>query len=283
MSTLRCALLILILQVHASSPEPVFAFNNGSLRMNETLLCSDEENEVITSDSIFRVMSVSKNFAMASALVVSEKSKKVLSNSSLVPLSLNTPVRLVLPGFQLPAKDWNDGGSEITLEMLASHTSGLQRESYSTGYNMIQNTGRADAATIGAAWAGVSVENVLEGLKKTNLMFAPGQRAAYSNAGIAVLGSAIASYYSNLVGSNSTWSDVVTQEILSPLNMTHSFLDAVPLDLIPYISVPGGENWADLVVGQGYDPAAGMWVSYPLNRYSLYHLLKCHFRAPPTT
>lgn len=57
------------------------------------------------------------------------------------------------------------------------------------------------------------------------------------------------------------WSEFVTQHILAPLNMTHSFLGAVPDGLIPDIGVPGGDNWADLVVGPGYDPAAGMWVS----------------------
>lgn len=42
--------------------------------------------------------------------------------------------------------------------------------------------------------------------------------------------------------------------------MTHSFLGAVPDRLVPDIGIPGGENFADLVVGLGYDPAAGMWV-----------------------
>jgi hypothetical protein len=34
----------------------------------------------------------------------------------------------------------------------------------------------------------------------------------------------------------------------------------VPDSLIPGITVPGGDNWADLVIGEGYNPAAGMWV-----------------------
>ena len=43
--------------------------------------------------------------------------------------------------------------------------------------------------------------------------------------------------------------------------MTHSFFGTVPQYLIPHLSIPGGKNWADLVVGEGYDPAAGMWSS----------------------
>ncbi|KAH9870224.1 hypothetical protein J1614_007147 [Plenodomus biglobosus] len=43
--------------------------------------------------------------------------------------------------------------------------------------------------------------------------------------------------------------------------MTRSFLGAIPQELIPDIGVPGGDHWADLVVGDGYAPAAGMWSS----------------------
>lgn len=50
------------------------------------------------------------------------------------------------------------------------------------------------------------------------------------------------------------------REILPSLNMTHSFFGPIPEALTPYTGVPGGSNWADLVVGLGYDPAAGMWV-----------------------
>jgi hypothetical protein len=53
---------------------------------------------------------------------------------------------------------------------------------------------------------------------------------------------------------------MAAEEILRPLNMTHSFFGPVPDTLIPSVTVPGGDNWADLVVGEGYNPAAGMWV-----------------------
>ena len=112
---------------------------------------------------------------MASALVV-EHQRRTMSNTS--TLSLDTPVRLVLPQFHLPERDWNDGGSEITLRMLASHTSGLPRESFSTDFNVILNTGKADLATIGAGWEGATPEGIIEEVGKTNLMFAPGERPA---------------------------------------------------------------------------------------------------------
>jgi CubicO group peptidase (beta-lactamase class C family) len=202
-------------------------------------------------------MSVSKNIAMTSALVVST----LLDQPQRPYLDMNTPVRLLLPDFTLPEEDWKDGGSEITLGMLASHTAGIPRESYSTGFNMILSTGKADAVTIGAAWASATAEDVIDAIGKEKLMFAPGHRAAYSNAGFSILGSAVAAYYNDMSNTTLSWSRIATQQLLQPLNMTHSFFGTVPQDLESYIGVPGGENWADLLVGEGYNPVAGMWSS----------------------
>ncbi|KAF2024341.1 beta-lactamase/transpeptidase-like protein [Setomelanomma holmii] len=224
--------------------------------MNETEIATGSDN-LVNSDSIFRIMSVSKNIAMTSVLVMS----CLPAQSSCPGMTLHTPVRLLLPDFTLPEADWNDGGSEITLGMLASHTAGIPRESYSTGFNMVLSTGKADAITIGAAWASATAEDVIEAIARGKLMFAPGQRAAYSNAGISILGSAVAAWYTNVTGEKISWSRLATQEVLDPLNMTHSFFGIVPQDLEPFIGIPGGENWADLIVGEGYNPAAGMWSS----------------------
>jgi CubicO group peptidase (beta-lactamase class C family) len=151
-------------------------FNNGTLKMNETGLYPAEDN-IVTSDSIFRIMSVSKNIAMCSALVIENQLRKGSMDQHSV-LTIDTPVRLLLPTFALPKEDWDDGGSEITLRMLAGHTAGIPRESYSTGFNMILGTGKADLPTIGAAWAGESAQDVIDGIAMKNLMFAPGQKAA---------------------------------------------------------------------------------------------------------
>jgi CubicO group peptidase (beta-lactamase class C family) len=234
----------------------VYTFNKGTLKMNETDLERSQSN-LVTSDSIFRIMSVSKNFAMSSALVVSN----LPNQTENFILSLDTPLRLVLPDFSLPERDWRDGGSEITLGMLASHTSGVPRESYSTNFNMILGAGKGDLPTIGAAWASVTPQNVVAGMAKTNLMFAPGQRAAYSNVGPSLLASGVTAYYNNLSNSSLSWSEIMTEQVLEPLNMTHSFLGHAPQDLEPFIGIPGGDNWADLLVGEGYNPAAGMWSS----------------------
>ncbi|KAF2464394.1 beta-lactamase/transpeptidase-like protein [Lindgomyces ingoldianus] len=245
--------------------------------MNET---ASNRTKKVTSDSIFRVVSVSKNFATLSALVVENESKL---QTAFPELTIDTPVRLVLPEFGLPEKDWLSGGRDITLLMLASHTSGLPRESYLTPFNMVTGSGKADAPTIGGLWASSTSAQLLESTRKTNLMFAPGQRAGYSNAGIAILASAVVSYYNNLHGSNLTWTQFAVQEILAPLNLTHSFFGTIPLELIPYIGIPGGPNFVDLIVGLGYDPAVGMWSSAnDLTKY-LHHIWLCPEPLPLIT
>lgn len=159
-------------QVHASSPALAFSFNHGVLKMNETTL--NETSNQVTSDSIFRIASVSKNFATFSAIVAENKGRALAVD---LEITLDTPVRYLLPEFRVPEVDWKNGGSEITLSMLASHTSGLTREAYFTPFNMVTATGKADARTIGAAWASVTPEMVLEHFNKTSLMFAPRQSA----------------------------------------------------------------------------------------------------------
>lgn len=120
---------------------------------------------------------------MTSALVLETKLRRQRASTSSAHsghsgLTLDSPVRLLLPTFTLQPQDWADGGSEITLRMLASHTAGIPRESYSTGFNMVLGTSKADAPTIGARWAGQSAQALIGGIAKKELMFTPGQRAA---------------------------------------------------------------------------------------------------------
>lgn len=245
-------------------------YNHGVLKMNETFLYGTGNN--ITSDSIFRINSISKNFAAFSALVVENLAKAQTNLPPDQEITLDTPVRKILPQFKLPEKDWNDGGRDITLRMLASHTSGMTREGYSTDFNMVLGTGKASAESIGAKWASSTPESILERAAKINLMFPPGLRAGYSNLGISILASASANYYNNITGSDLNWSELTMQEILAPLNMTHSILGPLPEKLLPDVGVPGSAHWADLVVGLGYDPAAGIWSSSnDLARY-LHHI-----------
>jgi CubicO group peptidase (beta-lactamase class C family) len=134
------------------------------------------------------------------------------------------------------------------------------RESFSTGFNQVLHSGKATADSIGSLWANQTIKSVVEEIGRAALIFRPGERSAYSNAGIGILGAAVASYYNEITHEDLTWSQIVAREVFQPLNMMHSFFGVIPDVLIPNVSVPGGENWADLVLGEGYNPAAGMWV-----------------------
>ncbi|KAL1650015.1 hypothetical protein SLS58_001392 [Diplodia intermedia] len=226
--------------------------------MNETSANGSIVAAQVDSDSIFRVASISKNIVALSTLLVENEGK---THGAFPVLSPGSPVRQALPEFGLPEKDWQNGGSEITLSMLATHSSGITREGYLTDFNMVIGIARADAETIGADWAGVTPSQVIESVKQRNLMFAPGQRAGYSNAGTCILAYAVASYHNRLTSMNHTWTEYATYSILERLNMTHTFFGAIPDALVPSIGVPGGPNWVDLVIGPGYDPAGGMWSS----------------------
>lgn len=113
---------------------------------------------------------------MLSALIVENRSESRSRN--LTQFTMDTPVRSLFPEFKLPERDWKNGGKDITLSMLSSHTSGLPREGYRTDFNMVLGAAKADGPTIGSAWASAKPESVLEHIGNTHLMFAPGQRAA---------------------------------------------------------------------------------------------------------
>lgn len=156
--------------------------------MNETE--ANSTGNAITSDSIFRVASVSKNFAAYSAIFAQNLANSAnFSSDSSLEISLETPVRLLLPQFRVPERDWENGGKDITLRMLASHTSGITREAYSTDFNLVLGIGKANAETIGAGWSGATAESVIEYVAQTSLMFAPGEKPAYSNIGPSILAS----------------------------------------------------------------------------------------------
>lgn len=83
-----------------------------------------------------------------------------------------------LPAFNLSNYDVGLGGYEITLDMLASHTSGLAREGYVTDFDLVSGTARATAAGIGGLWAGDSPEQVLASVARQGLSWAPGMKVA---------------------------------------------------------------------------------------------------------
>jgi CubicO group peptidase (beta-lactamase class C family)/D-alanyl-D-alanine dipeptidase len=112
-----------------------------------------------TAKTVYRVGSVSKLFTDIAIMQQVEKGA----------LSLDAPITDYLPGFS-PKNPW---GPPITLRQLMSHGSGLVRESPVGNY--FDSTEPTLRETVGS-------------LDDTTLVYEPGTRTKYSNAGIAVVG-----------------------------------------------------------------------------------------------
>jgi serine beta-lactamase-like protein LACTB len=112
-----------------------------------------------TAETVYRVGSVSKLFTDLAILQLVERGA----------LDLDAPVTKYLPDF----KPINRFDNPITLRQLMAHRSGLVRESPVGNY--------FDADT-------PSLAKTVESLNRTELVYEPGKRTKYSNAGVAVVG-----------------------------------------------------------------------------------------------
>ena len=113
-----------------------------------------------TAETVYRVGSVSKLFTDVAVMQLVEEGK----------IDLDAPVAKYIPDFK-PA--YKEGEKPITLRMLMSHRSGLIREPPVGNY--------FDPDTL-------SLEKTVRSLNQTSLVYEPGTRTKYSNAGIAVVG-----------------------------------------------------------------------------------------------
>jgi serine beta-lactamase-like protein LACTB len=112
-----------------------------------------------TAQTIYRVGSVSKLFTDLAVMQLVERGT----------LDLDAPITKYLPDF----KPVNPFGKDITLRMLMSHRSGLCRES------PVGNYFDPDEP---------SLAKTVQSLNKTELVYEPGTKTKYSNAGVTVVG-----------------------------------------------------------------------------------------------
>ncbi len=143
--------------------------------------------------TVYRVGSVSKLFTDIGVMQLVERRE----------LDLDAPVTRYLPDF----RPKNPFGGAITIRQLTTHHSGLTREPPVGHY--FDDTGPTLAATVAS-------------LNGTALVYRPGTRAKYSNAGVAVLGYLLErtqgeSFYGYLKGA-----------VLEPMGMTHSAFQPLP-------------------------------------------------------
>jgi len=139
------------------------------------------------ANTTYRIGSVSKLFT---DIVVMQMVEKGL-------LDLDEPVTTYLPDFRPD----NDFGAPVTLRSLTSHSSGLVREPPVGNYF-------DDAAPTLA-------ETVLS-LNHTALVYAPGSKVQYSNAGIAVVGRVVEKV------AGKPFAEVLKENALHPVGMTRS-------------------------------------------------------------
>jgi CubicO group peptidase (beta-lactamase class C family)/D-alanyl-D-alanine dipeptidase len=140
-----------------------------------------------TAETVHRVGSVSKLFTDIAVMQLVEEGR----------LDLDAPVSRVLPEFA-PGNPFH---SPITLRHLMSHRSGLVREPPVGHYF------DPDAPPL---------LDVVKSLARTSLVFAPGTRTKYSNAGVAVVGAVVERVRGE------PFSQVIERRILTPLGMTRS-------------------------------------------------------------
>ncbi len=146
-----------------------------------------------TADTVYRVGSVSKLFTDLAVMQLVEQGK----------LDLDAPVTKYLPDF----KPINKYDKPITLRMLMSHRSGLLREPPEGNYFDPSVT---------------ALDRTVRSLNRTELVYEPGTRTRYSNAGIAVVGFVIQETQQQRFARH------LFNRVLDPLGMTHSAFEPSP-------------------------------------------------------
>jgi CubicO group peptidase (beta-lactamase class C family) len=146
-----------------------------------------------TAATVYRVGSVSKLFTDIAVMQLVERGL----------VDLDAPVTTYLPSFK-PA---NPFGTPISLRHLMSHRAGLVREPPVGHY--FDDTSPTLAATV-------------DSLNRTTLVYAPGTRTKYSNAGIAVVGRVLE------VVAKQPFADALRDRVLEPLGLRKSAFKPTP-------------------------------------------------------
>ena len=144
----------------------------------------------ITSKSLFHMASVTKTFVATAILQLAENAK----------IDLDAPVTRYLPYFRLSDERYR----AITIRQMLSHTSGIPDT-----VNYHWDKPEYDAGAL---------ERFVRSVSDEKLVFAPGEKFAYSNTAYEILGDVIAKV------SGESFEDYVQHNILTPLGMKDSTL-----------------------------------------------------------
>ncbi len=149
------------------------------------------DSTAASAHTVHRVGSVSKLFTDIAIMQRVERGE----------VDLDTPITRYLPDFA-PS---NPYGTPITLRQLMSHRAGLVREPPVGHY--FDDTAPTLEATV-------------ESLNATTLVYAPGERTKYSNAGIAVVGHVLE------IVSGRPFAEALDRTVLRPAGLTRSSFEA---------------------------------------------------------
>jgi len=144
----------------------------------------------ITSKSLFHMASVTKTFVATAVMQLVERGK----------IDLDAPVIRYLPYFKLNDERYRT----ITIRQMLSHTSGIPD---TVNYNWDKPEYDAGA-----------LERFVRSIADQKLVFAPGEKFAYSNTAYEMLGDVIAKV------SGESFEDYVQHNVLTPLGMKDSTL-----------------------------------------------------------
>jgi CubicO group peptidase (beta-lactamase class C family)/D-alanyl-D-alanine dipeptidase len=150
-------------------------------------IANPKDSTPATARTVYRVGSVSKLFTDIGVMQLVERGV----------LDLDAPVNRYVPDFHPTGR----GAAAITLRQLMSHRSGLVREPPVGHY--FDNSSP-------------SLEATVRSLSDTRLAYAPGSRTKYSNAGIAVVGLAVAT-----AGQN-RFAQYLAENVLRPMGLEDS-------------------------------------------------------------
>lgn len=229
----------LIEQTMADYQIPGFAIGiikDGQVVYTNTLgLAEYDTNRPITTETLFPVASLSKQFTAAAIMQLVEEGK----------VKLDAPVVEYLPYFEMADAQYSD----ITIRQLLAHTSGIpQIPMRQYGYD--SDDPGADA-----------LSDYVRSLGNMKLDNAPGETWNYSNIGYNVLGDVIANV------SGESYERYVKTHILDPLGMEHStfLLEEIDFDELSkgHYLTNSGEMVVidDLPHTRVYAPAAGLVTS----------------------
>jgi D-alanyl-D-alanine carboxypeptidase len=148
-----------------------------------------------TSDTVFRVGSITKQFASACILLLAEQNK----------LTLDDKLSKYFPDYPR--------GDEVTIRQLLSHTSGVH-----------DYPGRTERAIVRT---GISVPDMVKHLGGLGYDFTPGADFAYSNTGYFLIGAIIEKV------SGQTFREFAKERLFQPLGLSQTAVD-LNEDVVPH-------------------------------------------------